>query len=87
MKDPAVIRAERLRAILAMPEYKSTVGAWIDEEYQSALNSMTTAKEPHEFHPAQGAYKALNSIREQFERVFAAEKAALNKLDKKKGTL
>lgn len=82
-KDPAIIRAERLRAVLAMPEYSSTIGAWIEEAYQEALHNMTSSKEPYEFHSAQGAYKAVTLIREQFERVFALEKAAREKQTKK----
>ena len=81
-KDPVILRAERLRAILNMPEYANLIGAWIEEARSSALHSMTNAKEPYEFHSAQGAYKAIESLRDQFNRVFAMEKVAVDKLNK-----
>jgi len=83
-RDQAVLRAERLRAVMAMPEYKSTVGAWIEDAKNSALHEMEIAVEPHQFHSAQGAYKAMKGIAEQFERVFAMERAAIAKLEKER---
>lgn len=82
-REPAIVKAERLRAVMSMPEYGSTIGAWISEAETAALHDMTEAKEPHEFHNAQGAYKAVRSIREQFDRVFAAEAAAIDAASKK----
>lgn len=82
-RDPAILRAESLRAILAMPEYERLLGAWIQEAKNAALHDMTTAKEPYEFHSAQGAYKAMLALVENFERVFVAEQAAVEKAQKK----
>lgn len=65
---------------MAMPEYDITVGAWLREAHAEALHNLTTAKEPHEFHAAQGAYRALDQLKEQFDQVFAAEKAAIAKI-------
>ena len=81
--DPDIRRAEKLRAIISMPEYGATIGNWLTEAHASALHEMTTATEPHEFHSAQGAYRLIQSIQEQFERVFIAEKAAVEKTQKK----
>lgn len=79
-KDPAILRAERLRAIISMPEYEATIGGWIKEAYESALHYMTEAREVCEFHQAQGAYKAIEALKSQFETVFQAEKLATSKL-------
>lgn len=62
-----------------MPEYSQTIGAWLNEAHQAALHGLTTAKEIHEFHQAQGAYAAMQSIRDQFESVWASEKVAVSK--------
>lgn len=81
-RDPAIVRAEKLRMLMSLPEYKETVAAWIEEAHRSALHDMTAAKEPYQFHAAQGAYNAIETIRQQFERVFSSEKAAIAKLEK-----
>lgn len=83
-KDPAILRAEQLRAIMQMPEYGRTIGAWITEAHTAALHDMTTAKEPYEFHTAQGAYKAIQELKDQFDKTFLAEDAAINKLNKQR---
>jgi hypothetical protein len=83
-KDPSIARAEALRVIMNMPEYERTIGAWIKEAHLSALHNMTQAKETHDFLSSQGAYNAINALSEQFDKVFAAEKVALSKLNKKK---
>ena len=77
--DLALRNATRLRTVVNMPEYTQTIGAWLNEAHTSALHELTTATEPHEFHKAQGAYNAIQSIQQQFESVWAAEKAALEK--------
>lgn len=82
-RDPAILRAERLRIIMNMPEYTDTVGAWIEEAHREALHKMTTAKEPHEFHSAQGAYNTMETLRERFNAVFQCERAALTKNEKR----
>ncbi len=83
IKDPAILRAERLRTIINMPEYKDTIGAWITEGRKSALHNMSVAKEPHEFYAAQGEFRAMQQLEDQFERVFAVEKAAVEKHTRK----
>jgi hypothetical protein len=83
-KEQAILRAERLRAVMSMPEYKTTVGAWLEDAKSSALHEMEVAVEPHQFHSAQGAYKAMKGILEQFDRVFALEQAAINKMEKER---
>lgn len=80
--DQAIRRAESLRAVISMPEYNRTIGAWLNEAHTSALYKLTTAKEPHEFHQAQGAYNAIQSIRENFESVWASERAAVERKQK-----
>ena len=84
-KDPAIVRAERLRAVMAMPEYKQTVEAWILDAFNDALHQMESAKEVYEFHRAQGAYSSLKALKDQFDQVFVAERAALERLNKKRG--
>ena len=81
-KDPAILRAERLRVITSMPEYSATIGKWIAEAHDAALHDMTNAKEPYEFHAAQGAYKAVKSLMDQFDGVNIAEDIALKKKQK-----
>lgn len=66
-----------------MPEYKDTIGAWIKEGAKEALHKMSTAKEPYEFHSAQGEFRAMKQLEDQFERVFAMESAAVEKYAKK----
>jgi hypothetical protein len=80
--NPAIRRAERLRIIMAMPEYESTIGQWIDEAHKNALHQLTTAIDPREVHQAQGAFKLVTEIKEQFDHVFNAEKSALRKMQK-----
>lgn len=82
-KEPAIIRAERLRAVMAMPEYEVTIGAWVDEAYKSALHGLTTAKDPNEVYAAQGAYRSVSSLKEQFEQVFRAEQAVIERTKRK----
>lgn len=82
-KDPAILRAERLRAIIQMPEYGDTIGKWLDEACEQALHDMTQAVEPHQFHSAQGAYRALNAFKDQFARVFSAEQSVVDREQRK----
>jgi hypothetical protein len=81
--DPAILRASRLRALISMPEYKDTVGLWIQQSNDDALHRMTSAKEPHDFYAAQGAYKQIKALIEQFQSVFDREAAALDKQQRK----
>lgn len=81
-KNPAILKAERLRAVMNMPEYEITLGAWIQEAHNEALHNMTTAIEPYQFHSAQGAYKAISSLKENIEYVLRAEKVALEAIQK-----
>lgn len=81
-KDRALDRASKLRIIMDMPEYKATIGAWIEEAYASALHDMTTAKEPTDFYNSQGAYRAISSLQANFDKVFQEERVALEKLDR-----
>lgn len=62
-----------------MPEYKELIGNWIEEEHRSALHRLTEAKDPVEIHQSQGAYAAITSLKDQFDKVFAVEKIALEK--------
>lgn len=78
----AILRASRLRAIMAMTGYEETINRWIEEALTQALHDMAVAKEPNEMFAAQGAYKAVESIKDQFAGVFSAEKGALNKIEK-----
>lgn len=78
-KDPNILRAERLRAVMNMPEYEVTIGAWLKEAKSEADYQLQTATEPHEIHRAQGKVALIRSIDEQFERVFACEKKSLEK--------
>lgn len=82
-RDPALVRADRLRAITSMPEYYATIGSWIDEGHKEALHNLTSAKEVHEIHRAQGGYAAMNSLKEQFDKVFAMENVILERQSKK----
>ena len=82
-RDPTLVRADRLRAIMAMPEYHVTIGAWIEEADRSALHDLMTAKEIHEVHRAQGAVSAMENLKAQFNKVFANEQAILEKQHKK----
>lgn len=84
MKDRTIPRAERLRSVISMPEYADTVGLWIDEARKQALHDMTSATELHDFHRAQGAYKAIQDLTSNFEAVFSAEKATILKNEKKR---
>ncbi len=83
-RDQAIIKAERLRVVLSMPEYKDTIGSWLTDAHSQALREMTSAVELHEIHAAQGAYKVLEQLREQIERVFITEDAVLKRESKKK---
>jgi hypothetical protein len=82
-RDPVLVRADRLRAIMAMPEYHVTIGAWIDEAGREVLHSLTSAKEVHEIHRAQGAYSAIENLKAQFAKVFASEQVILEKQHKR----
>ena len=81
--DPRILKAERLRAIQNMPEYHATIGAWIDEAFKEALHNLSIAVEVHEVHRAQGAFTALTSFKDNFDKVFQAEDAAVEKKLKK----
>lgn len=85
-KDPAILRAERLRAIQAMPEYRETIQQWLNDAKDDALYKLSTVQGINEFYTSQGAFNALNALTQQFDRVFMAEEAALNKKTKQKGT-
>lgn len=84
-KDPALLRASKLRAIISMPEYSETIGRWIKDLYEAALSDMSVAKEPWTMSVAQGRYSMCKELQENFEKVFLAERAALEKLNRKKG--
>lgn len=81
--DPAIRRAERLRAVMAMPEYGDTIGTWIQQAHDEALHEMATAPVDGVLR-AQGAYHALETLKSQFNLVFDAERAAHAKLERKK---
>lgn len=81
--DPRILRAERLRAIMNMPEYHDTLGAWIEEAYRSALHKLSSAVEVHDVHRAQGSYEQISSLRDMFEKVFREEEVAVEKQLKK----
>lgn len=83
MIDQIKLRAERLRAVTSMPEYQDTIGKWIEDGLAQALHDMTSAKEPQEFHAAQGAYKAITSLKDTIQQVFIKEDAAIKKDQKK----
>ena len=82
-RDPALLRAERLRIILSMPEYKDTIGQWIEDAHNDALHRMSTAKETHDFYTAQGSYLTVKAFMDQFNQVFSRETAALEKIQRK----
>ncbi len=75
----ALDRAQKLRIIMEMPEYAQTIGAWLEEAHSSALQGLTSAVDQHEVHRAQGAYRAIQDIREMFAKVFAEEKLAIER--------
>lgn len=77
-RDPSLIKAERLRAVMSMPEYADTIGKWLEESMASSLHEMTHA-EPDKFLSHQGAYRALSEIKDQIESTFLAEESALKK--------
>jgi len=81
--DPRILRAERLRTIIRMPEYEATIGQWLKEAHATVLHNLVKAVEPHDVHRAQGAYSAIQSLMEQFEAVWTAEDAALEKQTKR----
>lgn len=81
-QDPAILRAERLRAIMSMPGYRETIGSWIDIFYQESLSSMAEAKDQNEMFTAQGKFQIISAIQQQFLSVFNAEKQALVKIQK-----
>ena len=83
-KDPAILRAERLRAIQAMPEYQQTIAEWLKTAKEAALHDLATVQDPNGFFKAQGAYGAIESLLQQFDRVYIAEEAVLNKKTKHK---
>jgi hypothetical protein len=77
--DPNILRAERLRAVMAMPEYASTFGAWLEEAKAQASHSLSTAVEVHHVHRAQGGYQMIQSILDQIDKVFQLEDSAVEK--------
>lgn len=82
--DPAILRAEKLRIIQSMPEYKDTIGKFLREAREAALHDMRSAKEPHEFHNSQGAFNAVEALMQQIQKVYDAEQAAIAKREKRK---
>lgn len=82
-RDKDILRAERLRAVINMPEYSATIGTWLEQARESALHELMNAKEHHEIHRAQGAVQILESIKDNFDSVFEMESIALNKNHKK----
>lgn len=83
-KDRFILQAERLRAVMAMPEYEVTIGEWIKEALRAANHALHSAQEPIEIYRAQGMLSAVKGISEQFDRVFDLEKAAHAKAAKRK---
>jgi hypothetical protein len=84
-RNAAIVRAEKLRAIMAMPEYKELIGTWLNDAATQAIHALTEATEAHELHRAQGGYQALTALTTQFDQVFAREAAAIAQMQKKKG--
>lgn len=66
-----------------MPEYHDTIGAWIEDAYKDALHNLAIAVEVPAVHRAQGQFQAIKSLQEQFDKVFSAEEAAVEKQHKK----
>lgn len=81
--DPNILRAERLRAIMNMPEYHATIGAWLEEAIKEAQHNLASAIEVHEVHRAQGSFTAINSFKDNFDKVFRAEDVAVDRKLKK----
>lgn len=84
--DQVILRAERLRSVMAMPEYEATIGAWIKEGFREAQHNLHVAVEPYQMHRAQGYFSAMQNLQEQIDRVFELEKAAHEKVAKRKIT-
>lgn len=77
--DNRITLASQLRAIVSMPEYEITFGAWLRSSLETTINLMASARTPDEFFHAQGAYHAINNINQQIEAIWQAEQAALEK--------
>ncbi len=76
-QNPQVLRADRLRTLLSMPAFQETVLKWIEDSHAQALHEMSNATVEN-FQQAQGAYRAMQQLKDQFDSVFEAERRALN---------
>lgn len=62
--------------LLSMPAFQETVLKWIEDSHANALYQMRNAS-AETFQSAQGAYNAMQELKDQFDAVFDAEKRAM----------
>ena len=83
MNDPAIRKAEKLRIIMAMPEYAETIGAWIKDLQLDAEHQLKNCKDPNDFRFAQGSCSAMDQLSDRFKLVFDAERSTIEKNNRK----
>lgn len=74
-----------LRALVDNPNFQQTVGAWITEGFEMAVQTMATATTEKDFWVAQGKFRAFDSLLTQLHIVFdAADREKRRRLTKLK---
>lgn len=74
-----VLLASRLRSVIDRPEYRDTIGAWLEEERQGVLTDMATKIDYNDLLRAQGALKVLTAIQDRIQLVMGREEAILRR--------
>ncbi len=78
-EDSDVLLASRLRSVVDRPEYKDTIGLWLEDEKQNVLTDMATKTDYNDLLRAQGALKVLSSIEDRIRLVLDREEAILRR--------
>ena len=77
---PEIIRASRLRAVIEMPEYKDTIGKWLQEAKDDALSRIVRLDAtPENIQAARGSYMAIQQIQDSIDRTLSHADAILKK--------
>jgi hypothetical protein len=84
-KDPIKAgRAEALRldilSTLALPAYQRSVGGFLEEAHQTALDRLAKATDASDIMRAQGEYRCIRRI---FDRIISHEAAGQSKQDRR----
>jgi glycyl-tRNA synthetase beta subunit len=70
--------ADRVRTVLESPAYQDTIGKWISEAREDAINKIANSIDVNELFAAKGELRGINLIIERIDSIFAEEKSAKN---------